>query len=319
MTNKTYQPTIGGIRAFVALARHRHFGDAAAELGVSQPSLSQALAGLEAGLELPLIERTTRRVLVTPEGEALLPKAIALLDAVDEFLVTASDGGSPVLRVGVIPTVAPYLLPVVLGPLIDEGEIPPFQIIEDQTERLLAALRSGSIDLAVIALPADVPGVTEIPLYREDFVLAMGPEHPLAGRKRVDPKVLADLPLLLLDEGHCLRDQTLDVCAMAGIQADLAPTRAASLATAVHMVRAGMGVTLLPQTAVDFETAHGDLAVAAFSRPRPGRIIGLVHRSAGGRAEDYRRLASLVTRLMVATGQVSAVAVSAPDRAETPG
>ncbi|MGV9824745.1 hydrogen peroxide-inducible genes activator [Gordonia sp. NPDC003429] len=312
MSDRSYQPSVAGLRAFVALARKRHFGSAAIELGVSQPSLSQALAGLEAGLGTQLIERTTRRVFVTPEGESLLPKAIAVIDAVDEFLAAAAGSDDPLdgtLRLGLIPTVAPYVLPTILRG--QAGELPALtlRVVEDQTARLVAQLREGSLDAAMLALPADAPGLSEIPLYAEDFVLALPAGHPLAGRKRVEPSALAELPLLLLDEGHCLRDQALEVCRLAGVRADIGHTRAASLATAVQCVEGGLGVTLIPGTAVAAETAGGELATASFTAPRPGRRIGLVYRESSGRDDAYRRLASIIGRLVDQTG---AVRVEAP-------
>jgi LysR family hydrogen peroxide-inducible transcriptional activator len=167
-------------------------------------------------------------------------------------------------------------------------------VIEDQTERLLAALRDGALDAALIALPADAVGVTEIPIYEEDFLLAVPRGHPLSGKHRVPVVALAQLPLLLLDEGHCLRDQALDVCQRAGVRADLADTRAASLATAVQCVTGGLGVTLIPQSAAPVEAARSQLGLAQFATPRPGRRIGLVFRSSSGRDESYRRLAGII-------------------------
>ncbi|MFT4043864.1 MAG: hydrogen peroxide-inducible genes activator [Gordonia sp. (in: high G+C Gram-positive bacteria)] len=310
MADRTYQPSVAGLRAFVALARKHHFGSAAAELGISQPSLSQALAGLEAGLDTQLIERTTRRVFVTPEGEELLPKAISVIDAVDEFLAAASGTGDVLtgtLRLGLIPTVAPYVLPTILRGLA--GALPELtlRVVEDQTARLLAQLREGSLDAAMLAIPADTAGIAEIPMYDEDFVLALPAGHPLAGRRRVDPRALADLPLLLLDEGHCLRDQALEVCRLAGVRADVGHTRAASLATAVQCVEGGLGVTLIPSTAVAAETAGGDLATASFVAPRPGRRIGLVYRESSRRSDAYARLASLIAGLIAKTGPVRVI------------
>ena len=168
------------------------------------------------------------------------------------------------------------------------------RVIEDQTERLLAALRDGALDAALIALPADASGITEVPIYDEDFLLAVPPGHPLSGKRRVPAAALAELPLLLLDEGHCLRDQALDVCQKAGVRAELADTRAASLATAVQCVTGGLGVTLIPQTAAPVEAARSQLGLAQFAAPRPGRRIGLVFRSSSGRDESYRRLAEII-------------------------
>ncbi len=143
-------------------------------------------------------------------------------------------------------------------------------------------------------------------MYREDFVLALPSGHPLAGSKNVEPADLADMPLLLLDEGHCLRDQALEVCQLAGVRPDLGHTRAASLATAVQCVEGGLGVTLIPGTAVTAETASGGLATATFAAPVPGRRIGLVYRAISGREDAYRRLAELLTRLVSTAHPVTA-------------
>ncbi|MFT4395852.1 hydrogen peroxide-inducible genes activator [Gordonia lacunae] len=308
MPDRTYQPTVAGLRAFVALAHRRHFGTAAADLGVSQPSLSQALSALESGLGVTLVERTTRRVQLTADGVELLPRAIAVTEAVDEFTSAAAGAGQPlrgVLRVGVIPTVAPYVLPTLLRGLGERlPDLVP-RVVEEQTARLVEQLRTGTLDVALLALPVEIPGIVEVPIYREDFVLALPSGHALAGRRRVDPTALADLPLLLLDEGHCLRDQALEVCRLAGVRPDLGQTRAASLTTAVHCVVGGLGVTLIPQTAVASETASGDLATATFATPRPGRRIGLVFRASARHDEAYRELASVIGDLVGATGAVT--------------
>jgi LysR family hydrogen peroxide-inducible transcriptional activator len=194
--------------------------------------------------------------------------------------------------------VAPYVLPTLLAGLADRLPALTLRVIEDQTERLLAGLREGSLDAALIALPSEAGGITEIPIYDEDFVLALPAGHPLAGKRRVPPTALAELPLLLLDEGHCLRDQTLDVCRKAGVRAELANTRAASLATAVQCVAGGLGVTLIPQIAVPVETARSRLELAHFATPRPGRRIGLVFRSSSGREAPYQQLAGLIGELL---------------------
>lgn len=204
MSDKSYQPTIAGLRAFVAVAEKHHFGSAATTLGVSQSTLSQALSALETGLGVQLVERSTRRVFLTAEGSALLPLAQAVIDAAAAFTAAAAGSADPLqgtIRLGLIPTVAPYVLPTLLAGLAERLPGLTLRVIEDQTERLLTGLREGSIDAALIALPADAAGVTEIPIYDEDFVLALPPGHPLAGKRRVHPTVLAELPLLLLDEG----------------------------------------------------------------------------------------------------------------------
>lgn len=301
MTDKCYQPTIAGLRAFVAVAEKQHFSSAATALGVSQSTLSQALAALEAGVGVNLIERSTRRVFLTAEGQQLLPHAQAVVEAMAAFTAAAAGASDPLqgtMRLGLIPTVAPYVLPTVLAGLAHRLPALSLRVIEDQTERLLSALREGALDAALIALPADISGVTEVPIYDEDFVLALPPGHPLSGKRRVPPTTLAQLPLLLLDEGHCLRDQALDVCQKAGVRAELANTRAASLATAVQCVTGGLGVTLIPQSAVPVEAARSRLGLAQFASPRPGRRIGLVFRSSSGRDGPYRQLAGIIGELV---------------------
>lgn len=310
MPDKSYQPTIAGLRAFVAVAEKRQFSSAATALGLSQSTLSQALAALEGGLGTRLVERSTRRVLLTAEGAQLLPRAQAVVDAADAFTAAAAGSADPLrsgMRLGLIPTVAPYVLPTVLAGLAEELPGLNLRVIEDQTERLLTVLREGALDAALIALPADVGGVTAIPIYDEDFVLALPPAHPLSGKRRVPTTALAELPLLLLDEGHCLRDQALEVCHIAGVRPDLANTRAASLATAVQCVTGGLGVTLIPQTAVPVEASRSRLGLAQFAPPRPGRRIGLVYRSSSGRDESYRRLAATIGELVGSQHQVRLV------------
>ena len=307
MTDKSFQPTLAGLRAFVAVAEKRHFGSAATTLGVSQSTLSQALAALETGLGSHLVERSTRRVRVTPEGVQLLPLARAVIDAAEAFTAAAAGTSDPLqgsMRLGLIPTVAPYVLPAVLAGLAQRLPALTLRVVEDQTERLLASLRDGALDAALISLPVDAAGLTSIPIYDEDFVLALPPGHPLSGKHRVPVSALAELPLLLLDEGHCLRDQALEVCQKAGVQADLADTRAASLATAVQCVAGGLGATLIPKSAAPIEAARSRLGLAEFAAPRPGRRVGLVFRSSSGRDESYRRLAAIIGELVSAEQKV---------------
>ncbi|MFD4368258.1 hydrogen peroxide-inducible genes activator [Rhodococcus sp. NPDC058521] len=299
MSDQTYQPTLSQLRAFVAIAECRHFGTAAGRLGVSQPTLSQALASLETGLGVSLIERSTRRVLVTRAGERLLGQAKVTLDAAEGFVAAAAGVGdrlSGPLRIGLIPTVAPYVLPSLLPALRSEMPTLVPQVVEDQTARLLAALREGSLDVAVLALPSEAAGLVEIPLYTESFVLVVPASHSLAGAEGVSPRSLDELPLLLLDEGHCLRDQTLDLCRSADAHPNVAgDTRATSLSTVVQCVAGDLGVTLVPESAVAVETGRGPLATATFADPKPGRTIGLVFRSSSAHSEGYAQLAELIS------------------------
>jgi LysR family hydrogen peroxide-inducible transcriptional activator len=300
MADRSYQPTLSQLRAFVAVAEDRHFGRAASRLNVSQPTLSQALASLEQGLGVQLVERSTRTVLMTTAGARLLERATAAVVAADGFLVQASDLGgqwSGPLRLGLIPTVAPYLLPALLPALRSDHPDIDAVVVEDQTRRLLSSLRSGAIEAAVVALPTDEAGLNEIPLYDEDFVLAVPAGHRLDGRTGLPLSVLKNQPLLLLDDGHCLRDQTLDLCRSVDAAPRSSDTRAASLATIVQCVAGDLGLTLIPRSAIAVETARGTVGTAEFAEPKPGRTIGLVHRASTGRAEDYMALAALVTRI----------------------
>ena len=294
--DQSYQPTLSQLRAFVAVAEYRHFGTAAARLEVSQPTLSQALASLESGLGLQLIERSTRRVLVTAAGARLLPAATATLEAADRFLSAATgDILTGVLRIGIIPTAAPYLLPSLLPTLRRKLPALAPQVIEDKTARLLDELRAGVLDVAVLALPTETSGLVEIPLYTEEFVLVVPAGHELAGRTDIEPATLGALPMLLLDEGHCLRDQTLELCRSADIPPSaVGDTRAASLSTVVQCVAGGLGTTLIPEMAVAPETGRGTLDTARFTTPAPGRTLGLVFRASSGRADDYAYLAEII-------------------------
>ena len=303
MGNKEYKPTIAQLRAFVTVAEQKHFVSAANKLGISQPSLSQALAALESGLGIQLIERSTRRVIVTPIGEQLLPFAKATLEAADAFVAHSRGAGGELagpLNIGIIPTVAPYILPTLLTLIAEEfPELEP-RIVENQTESLLQRLRDGHIDVAVLATPTGATGVTEIPLYDEAFAIVTNPDNPLAGRGDLTLDALRDLELLLLDDGHCLRDQIVELCQLAEV--DRSPgaqsaMRAASLTTVVQLVVAGLGSTLVPMSAVATECARPGIAVSAFADGvEAKRTVGLVMRSSSRRQQEFTRLGELITR-----------------------
>lgn len=301
MANREYKPTLAQLRTFVTIAEQKHFVTAASKLGISQPSLSQALASLENGLGIQLIERSTRRVIVTPTGEELLPFAKATLEAADAF-VAASRGALGVLagplNIGIIPTVAPYILPSLLRQL--EANYPDLEprIVEGQTDSLLASLRDGNLDLAVLATPTGAPGVTDVPLYDEDFVMVVPEDHPFARRGDLTLASLDDVRLLLLADGHCLRDQIVDLCKMAEVNQSAASqsiTRAASLTTIVQLVVAGLGATLVPVSAVAAECARPGIAVATFAETVDAkRTVGLAYRSSTRRAAEFEQLGELV-------------------------
>ncbi|MFE0699570.1 hydrogen peroxide-inducible genes activator [Streptomyces sp. NPDC058872] len=293
---RTKQPSLSQLRAFAAVAEHLHFRDAAAAIGMSQPALSGAVSALEEALGVQLLERTTRKVLLSPAGERLAVRARAVLDAVAELMEEAEAAQAPftgVLRLGVIPTVAPYLLPTVLRLVHHRYPELDLQVHEEQTSSLLEGLAAGRLDLLLLAVPLGVSGVTEVPLFEEDFVLVTPQDHELAGRQDIPREVLKELRLLLLDEGHCLRDQALDICREAG-RTDGAEvtTTAAGLSTLVQLVAGGLGVTLLPRTAVTIETARNTaLRTGSFDAPAPSRRIALAMRTGAARQAEFTELA----------------------------
>ncbi|MFJ9663658.1 LysR substrate-binding domain-containing protein [Streptomyces sp. NPDC101219] len=296
------QPSLAQLRAFAAVAEHLHFRDAAAAIGMSQPALSGAVSALEETLGVTLVERTTRKVLLSPAGERLAARAKAVLEDVGALIEEAEALRAPftgVLRLGVIPTVAPYLLPTVLRLVHDRYPDLDLQVHEEQTSRLLDGLAAGRLDLLLLAVPLGVPGVTELPLFDEDFVLVTPLDHWLGGREGIPREALRELKLLLLDEGHCLRDQALDICREAGRGGVPATTTAAGLSTLVQLVAGGLGVTLLPRTAVDVETTRaGRLLTGCFADPAPTRRIALVMRTGAARSAEYEELAAALREAM---------------------
>ncbi len=291
-------PTRPQVRALVALADTLQFREAAARLGVSQPSVSLAITGLEACLGVKLAERTSRKVVLTPGGLEVAAKARDVLAGLDQLV---SQGGGPgpgrsaLLRLGLIPTVAPYVVAPVLRSLARRMPHVRPEVTEDQTARLLLQMADGQVDAALLALPSGQEGLCELPLYWEDFVVVVAPGHPLAGHSGLSLDVLKDLRLLLLEEGHCLSGQVLDICKQAGAGTDH-PARATSLSTVTQLVAAGLGETLLPATALPVETRRGKLAFARFRPPAPGRLIGLVFPSSSPRKGEFTQVAEYLRR-----------------------
>ncbi|WKD57522.1 putative hydrogen peroxide-inducible genes activator [Corynebacterium capitovis DSM 44611] len=303
MGNKEYRPTLSQLRTFVTIAENRHFGTAANKLHISQPSLSQALVALESGLGIQLIERSTRKVIVTPLGESLLPFAKATLEAADSF-VAHSRGAhgrlSGPLTVGIIPTLATYILPDFLHLAREHYPDLEPRLVEEQTGHLMQQLRDGQIDIAVLATPTDTTGMIEYELFDEEFVVVTHDGHPFAGRRDLTLDVLKDLDLLLLDDGHCLRDQIVDLCrvvhAAQPASAESA-ARASSLTTIMQLVVAGLGSTLVPVSAIATECTRPGLSLATFDNSVIAqRTVGLVCRSSSTRAAEYETLGALVTR-----------------------
>jgi LysR family hydrogen peroxide-inducible transcriptional activator len=284
----------------VAVAEHRHFGRAAAACHVSQPSLSAGLKRLEEELGVALFERGRSGVLPTREGEPLLTQARRVLDAAERMRELARRELAPlsgVFRLGVIPTVGPYLLPHVVPGLREGFADLRLHLREEQTARLLESLHEGTLDAALLSPPVEERGLARADLYREEFLAALPFDHPLARRRRLRSQDLLPEPLLLLDEGHCFREQSLEVCSSPGTPVREL-LRGSSLETLRSMVAAGVGITLLPALAAPGE--EGPVVVRPFRRPAPHRTISLYWRRGFAREPSARILGEEIRRRLPA-------------------
>ena len=285
-------PTLRQLEYLVAIADLGSFHRAARACGVSQPGLSAQIRQLEALLDLHLLERDRRRVLLTPAGEALVRRARVVLAEARGLVETANALQRPLsgaLRLGVIPTVAPYLLPRALSRVRSRHPELRLRLREAQTADLVAALERGELDVLLLALEAALGGLETLELFRDPFHVALPAGHRLARRRRLREQDLADQPVPLLDDGHCLRAQALAVCREAGAE-EQSDFRATSLGTLIEMVCGGAGVTLLPELALERETRRSGLAVVPFAKPAPHRTIGLAWRPSSGRAAEFALL-----------------------------
>jgi LysR family transcriptional regulator, hydrogen peroxide-inducible genes activator len=285
------------LRYLVAVADERHFGRAAARCFVSQPTLSAQLQKLEQGLGVQLVERAPNNVSLTQAGEEIVARARRILEAADEVVTLASSQRDPLagkLRVALLPTIGPYLLPRV-APLVRK-QLPRLELrlYEYQTGPMLEKLRGGELDLGILALPVDLTGLQARELYREAFVVALPEHHPLTARESLRITDLKDEKLLLLEEGHCLRDQALEVCSRAGIR-DQQDFRATSLETLRQMVATGAGITLLPELAGRgaYRNARG-VVLRPFAKPVPLRHIGALWRKTSAREPAIDALCTLI-------------------------
>jgi LysR family hydrogen peroxide-inducible transcriptional activator len=282
------------LRYFDALARHAHFGRAAEACAISQPALSMQIKELEEILGAVLVERGARQVRLTAIGEATAERVRDILRSVDDlgdFARALSGRLAGRLRIGMIPTVAPYLLPTVMGNIARDHPELDVHVREALTSRLLAELADGRLDTAIVALPVGEPSLTEVAVFEEAFVLVRPASD--AGRAVPSREMLRQMKLLLLEEGHCFRDQALSFCdpSAAGPRELL---DASSLSTLVQMVGAGIGVTLIPEMAVAVETRSAPVSVCRFADPQPSRTIGMVWRRTSPLAEQLRQLTELV-------------------------
>ena len=286
--------TLRQLRYVEAVAYHGHFGRAAEACAVSQPALSMQIRDLEDTLGSALFERGSRQVRMTAFGEAFVGRARDILRSVDELadLARASrEALSGRLRIGVIPTVAPYLLPAIVCRLQRLSPALDIHVRETVTPRLLEELGEGRLDTAIVALPVSEPSLDEVALFSEDFVLvrhAMDAAQPVPA-----PDRLREMRLLLLEEGHCFRDQALSFCrARPGRPREVLD--GSSLSTLVQMVGAGIGVTLIPEMAIAVETRSAPVSVARFEEPQPSRTIGMVWRRTSPLARQLAQVAEVV-------------------------
>jgi LysR family hydrogen peroxide-inducible transcriptional activator len=294
--------TLRELRYLVALADQEHFGRAAEECCVSQPTLSTQIKKLEGYLGAILIERSTRSFALTSVGEDIVAKARRIVRQVDELLSTAQTAHGPLvgsLRLGVIPTLAPYFLPS-LVPLI-KGHYHRLQVAfhEDLTQHLVERLRNYEIDAALLALPLDGEDFEELPLFDEPFWLACPRGHSLAELATIRQTDLRGIPLLLLADGHCLRGQALAACGRLGdnddVDAVIDDFRAVSLETICQLVAAGFGCTLLPAlAALPPQRPEPAFVIRPMHSPNDSRRIGLVWRRGYPKAQELALLGDLI-------------------------
>ena len=296
-------PSLKQLRYLVALEEHRHFGRAATACFVSQSTLSAGLKELEAALDSALVERDNRTVVFTAVGLEVAQRARRVLREAEELAELAAKGREPLsgrLRLGVIPTIAPYLLPRTLPYLRKAYPKLQLYLTEDLTGRLLTVLQDGTLDLVLIALPYHAGEVETLPLFKDGFQLVTRKDNPLAQKKTVALADLKDANLLLLAEGHCLRDHALAACRLPHADSGFA---SASLNTLVEMVAGGLGITLLPDMAVPAHVPKsGELVARPFDRGGTGRQIGLAWRTTSGRAEEFREFGAALTKAARSAG-----------------
>ena len=273
------------LQYLVAVADHQHFGKAADVCHVSQPTLSQQIKKLETYLGVAIFERDNRHVRLTPIGIDLVAKARRIVAESENLIQLAKSAGDPSvgdLRIGAFPTLAPYYLPKVLPAV--RKKLPNLRLflVEEKSPQLIQQLQSGELDAALLAMPIKQEGLDAVPLFEESFWLTVAADHPLARRKSVNVEDLQGLSLMLLEDGHCLREQALEVCQLAGAS-ESATFKASSLETLRQMVASGLGVTLLPAMAKRDDDVH--VRYIPFKTP-PVRQVALVYRSSTARRQS---------------------------------
>lgn len=291
--------TLRQLRYLDALARHGHFGRAAEDCAVSQPALSMQIRELERQLGAELLERCQGATVLTQIGTEVAQRAGYILTAARDLSDCARHSGrvlSGGLRLGVIPTLAPYVLPCLLPELRRQHPEMRLDLLESQTKTLLAELSHGMLDVVLLALPIEPPELETMALFDDRFLLAVPASDPLPERARVMARDVNERRLVLLEEGHCLRDQALDYCSRRNdTDTGLSAT---SLATVMQMVASGYGVTLVPEVAVDVEVRNDRVKLLRFVEPQPKRTIGLAWRPTSPRKADFVALGRMVVDVL---------------------
>jgi LysR family hydrogen peroxide-inducible transcriptional activator len=291
--------TLRQLRYFDALARHGHFSRAAEECAVSQPALSMQIRELERDLGVELVAHRQGITVLTEAGIEVARRALPILSATQDLANSVRCNGQPlstILRLGVIPTLAPYVLPCLLPELHRRHPGLCLDLLETQTKTLVSELAQGALDVILLALPLEKAEFETIDLFKDRFLLAVPAEDPLPERSRVTTSDVNARRLVLLEEGHCLRDQALSYCGDRGyVQARLGAT---SLATVLQMVASGYGVTLLPEVAVNIEVRDERVKLLRFVEPQPQRNIGLAWRSTSPRKAEFLELGQILLEVL---------------------
>lgn len=296
--------TLRQLRYLAAVARHRHFGRAAESCAITQPALSMQIRELERELKVDLLERRPGEVVLTEPGLEVALRAGKILNDVRDLVDLARHRGRVLagsLRLGIIPSLAPYVLPLVLPSLQKEYPDLRLEVRETLTRQLTEELERGEVDAVMLALPFEYPGTESIHLFEDPFLLAIAAEEAPSGAPRLRADTLDAHRLILLEEGHCLRDQALAFCSIArsGVPASLGAT---SLATVMQMVANGYGITLVPEVAAQMEVRDTRIKLLRFQSPEPARTIGLAWRTTSPRKKDFMALGKIVTKAVKSAG-----------------
>lgn len=280
----------------VAVADLKNFSQAAEKCFISQPTLSNQIKKLEETLDITIFERTNKRVMLTPIGEQIVASARRILreeDTIRHLAKLAHDPLSGTFKLGAFPTLSTYIFPKIVPEIKEKCPKLRLILVEEKTDRLVEKLKDGALDAALLALPLDDDYFSTEALFEDEFFLATPPEHPLTKKTSLKQSDLTPHKLLLLEEGHCLRDQALDVCRLSGLEEET-DFRATGLETLRQMVKAGTGITFMPQIAIKEQEAG--IAYIPFSPPAPTRTIGLVWRKTTARSKLIQELSHIITK-----------------------